>query len=266
MKRLLIGLILTAAPSTAAAAELGLALDTQGLAQRDLEASPLAYQGLGVGLRLEGREAPGPWRFDEDLRVTFGGLHPGGGARTFSLRVEDPVAGEDEVIPVRDANRALGGSLGLEGRRALGAAEVGLRLEADALDSSAVALGHWAWASLDLGPCAAWSVDLSDTAGLRLRASLPVVAVVTRFPETLNPLLPDRTQVGAFFATGTRVASLGSHQRLALGAELTLAGPGRWTWVVGLRADWLHDATPDDLYRLRGGLVVGARFGELGAS
>ncbi len=248
----------------AAAAQLGLGLTGQELAQRDLQSSPLVYQGLGGGLWLQGRQQVGRWRLEQALSLGLGGMHiQGMGPRSFSMLSEDPVTGEQDVNAFQEPNSAQWGSLGVEGRRGLGggAVEAGLRMEADALNSNSVALGHWAWFVLDLGPTVAWSTRLSPDAGLHLDLSLPVAAVVTRFPDDLNPLLSDRSQVAGFFATGTRVASVGSHQRLALGAELELEGEGRWSWVLGLRTDWLHDAAPENLYRLRGMLTLGGRLG-----
>ena len=260
---LLLGLL--GLPGLAQGGSLGLGLTGLDLAQRDLQVSPLIYQGLNGGLSLDGRQGGADWRFEQELTAWYGGLHAAGvGPRSFSVVQERPISGEDEVVEVREQTAALSGRARLEARRALGPAglDLGLRLESDALNGWSVAFGHWAWFNAELGPAAAWFVPLrAEALSLQLRLALPVVAVVTRFPEDLNPILPDTSQVAGFFQTGTRLASLGSHQRVSLGAELVLGkDTARWQWVAGLRADWLHDSVPEPLYRLAVGLCLGGRF------
>jgi hypothetical protein len=255
------------AASPAPAATLGFAVDGTEHAQRDLQASPLIYDGLQGSLVLEARQAPGRWRVEQELSGRYGWLSPVGVAdRAFSVTVDDPVTGDDEVFPVSPPRGDVGGAGALELRHALGDGgfDLGLRLEADALMAFGMPLDRWGWFMADLGPSAAFTTRPWEGGQLRLHLTVLVAAVVTRSPRSLDPWLPDRRMVPSFFASGTRLASLDTHQRVAVDAELEL-GSGRWRGLVAAHADWLHDALPDHLYRLRAGLRIGVRLA-LGSS
>ena len=94
----------------------------------------------------------------------------------------------------------------------------------------------------------------SDFIRDRVRADLDsgkVQQVVTRFPPTLNPLLPDTSQVGGFFKTGTRLAGPGSHPSAHASARYVIDPPGPWAYASTLELAWMHDAWPEPLYRAR---------------
>ena len=246
--------------AVAGAAEIAGGFTGNLRSQRDLQVSPLAYGGGGGGLWLDVEERAGRWRVSQDLALDAAGWRPSGGRRTFTLSGTDPIDGSDDAFSFRESITTLAGTAGLEVRRTLGEVALGGRLQAEALDARGIVLSQWAWTSLELGPSARWTRALSPKVRASASGSLPLLAVVTRYPDTLNPLLPDTSQVGGFFATGTRMATVVGHQRVALGADVELAGWGRWWWCLGLRGDWLHDASPDPLYRLGGAVLLGGRL------
>lgn len=239
------------------AAQLELGLSAGLLQQRDLQASPLRYGAQELSLRLGLGLERGPWSTHAALRTGVGNLHVAEiERRSFSFESVDPLSGEASVRQFPEPRGSAGGGLELAARRRLGDGplRLGGALVGDALyTADGLALGTWAWSSLELGPSLSWTLQ-RDTHALQLAADISVISMVTRFPATLNPLLPDTGQVGGFYKTGTRLSGPVGHQALHLSARHTLLGPGPWSLSSSLRASWTRDLEPAPLYRLHGQL------------
>ncbi|MCB9792689.1 MAG: hypothetical protein H6741_08150 [Alphaproteobacteria bacterium] len=250
---LLLLLALLSAP--AYAGEQALTLSVGQLGQRDLQASPLRYGAQELSLALGARWLMKGWMTEAVLRGGAGNLHQAElPRRQLSFTYTDTLTGEEGVRAFPEPQGSVLAGLDLSARHRVGESplRLGGALVGDALYSAdGVAFGTWAWSSLELGPSLGAKIEIGRDHSLHLDADFSVISVVTRFPPTLNPLLPDTSQVGGFFATGTRLAGPGSHPSAHASARYVIDPPGPWAYASTLELAWMYDAWPEPLYRAR---------------
>lgn len=211
---------------------------------QDLHQSPLPYGALGLHAALEARTRTG--RFEPFLRLQSRfGLADARSPRPFL-----PAGWLD--LGARGGVRAL--LVETETTTFAVGASLGARMEM----APNLALHVW---GLGTAPLSLELATTQEVRGVRLglEATLPLVAVVTRHTWSLDPVDPERGDVGAFYAQGSRVEALGGFLDARLRGSASFPS-GRHLWVISGQAGYFGDGEPGRLRRLDLSLATGPVF------
>lgn len=232
----------------ALAASPHVALGYTHRAQRDLHHSPLRYDGHAPTLQLGLDGAV----VDVWLDVSLVHWNPAGvGPRDLRIHRTDPLTGADASFVVSVPHWGQAGLLGAQAAWPVGPVHLGPRVTTRA-HYATLAMATWALHETSADVRVSWTRDAWTVGGW-----LPVVALHTRMPYGLDPLIQGRSQVASFFASGTTAQSWGRRQ--AVGADVAYRHPGeRWDLGVTASVAWSHSAVPDTLVALDGQVLVTA--------
>ena len=220
----------------------------------DRQASPLVYQANlnGVALAYE-RNAPKSRSFLK-LQANLGTALPKGvGLREFTLTNTDFYGRTTTNILVH-APTVYTGQLEAGYLRRLktgGAKSIFLGATLQDWITYSDNIGFWSTMGINtasLNAAIQLEKTLSEKQQLKIGASFPVVAMVSRMPYSNSISDPERGNFEAFFAEGSRLTFLNQLQRVSLNAAYQYRLSRHWGTGVAYDFYWLHYTQPRPIY------------------
>ncbi|QMU28634.1 hypothetical protein [Adhaeribacter radiodurans] len=216
----------------------------------DKQASPLVYQANlnGLGLTYE-HTAPKSRRYLHFQAGTGTALPKGFGAREFIMSSTD-FYGETNTFKILHAPTIY-----------LGQLEAGYlhRIKNKNLFAG-ISLQEWIGYSDNIGFWSTWGMNstalnaalqydkaLTSKQKIKLGASVPIFALLSRMPYSNSISDPEKGNLRAFFAEGSRFTSLHQYQRLNVSAAYQYQLNYHWQTGVAYSFNWQHYTQPHSI-------------------
>ena len=221
----------------------------------DLQVSSKMFQGIRKNLHLEYKRNLKKGIFMANLNVFLGNLSPSGSDLTFYARESDIYGVETtESMTLKIAQMGFNLELGymhkLKKLKALkntfyvgGSFEENLTFPPGFMHIGLINYGS-------LNAKVRLDYLMKNNKPLIFQLSLPIVSVVTRYPYSNSPVIPDKSAFATFFTGNNKIETINHFQNLRFSVKYPFLVTKRMAFDIAYEVSWLHYYKPQHLTQL----------------